>query len=64
MYFIYDCNGDIVGNPKGYRTFKGANKQANGKTKLMIELWRRLRVKQVTDPEARTINRIEFVKVD
>ena len=26
-YFIRDCNGDIVGNTKGYKTFKGANRQ-------------------------------------
>lgn len=30
-YYIYDCNGNIVGNPKGYRTFKGANQQQNQK---------------------------------
>lgn len=27
MYFIYDCLGNIVGNPEGYRTFKGARIQ-------------------------------------
>jgi len=31
LYFIYDCNGKIVGNPKGYRTFKGAEHQQNYK---------------------------------
>lgn len=29
MYFIYDCNDKIVGNPKGYRTFAGAERQQN-----------------------------------
>jgi queuine tRNA-ribosyltransferase len=29
MFFIRDCNDAIVGNPKGYPTFKGANIQAN-----------------------------------
>ena len=28
MYFIYDCNNNVVGNPKGYRTHKGAAMQA------------------------------------
>ena len=28
-YLITDCNACIVGNPKGYRTFKGADQQAN-----------------------------------
>jgi len=27
MYFIFDCNHNIVGNPRGYRTFKGARIQ-------------------------------------
>lgn len=30
-FFIRDCNGKIVGNPNGYRTFKGANQQQNQK---------------------------------
>jgi hypothetical protein len=29
MFFIFDCNGDIVGNPKGYKTHKGAATQCN-----------------------------------
>jgi hypothetical protein len=43
MFFIFDCNGDIVGNPKGYRTHKGAESQCklNGKTKTMQILWNR-----------------------
>ena len=28
-FFIRDCNGDIVGNPKGYRTMRGAMQQQN-----------------------------------
>ena len=24
MYFIYDCNNNVVGNSKGYRTHKSA----------------------------------------
>jgi hypothetical protein len=28
-YFIRDCEGRVIGNPKGYDTFKGANRQAN-----------------------------------
>lgn len=29
MYFIYDCNDNVVGNPKGYRTYRGAERQQN-----------------------------------
>jgi hypothetical protein len=28
MFFIFDCNDQIVGNPKGYATFKSAYIQA------------------------------------
>ena len=38
-YFITDHNGDIAGNVKGYRTFRGASQQANGKTRLRSVLW-------------------------
>jgi hypothetical protein len=30
-FFIFDCNGDIVGNPKGYRTIRGAIQQQSQK---------------------------------
>lgn len=29
MYYIRNARGEIVGNPKGYRTLKGAEIQAN-----------------------------------
>lgn len=29
MFFIYNCFGGIVGNPKGYRTMRGAKAQAD-----------------------------------
>lgn len=28
-FFIRDCNDNIVGNPKGYATMRGAQAQAN-----------------------------------
>jgi hypothetical protein len=30
-FYIYDCNGRIVGNPKGYRTIKGAIREQDRK---------------------------------
>lgn len=41
MYFIYDCNNSVIGNPKGYRTFRGANNQTDGKTKIRNLIWTR-----------------------
>lgn len=39
MHFIFDCLGNIVGNPKGYRTFKGARiQQDNPKSKANIAI--------------------------
>ena len=29
MYFIFDCFGNIVGNNRGYRTYRGARIQKN-----------------------------------
>ena len=40
MYFIYDCNGNIVGNPKGYRTYNGAERQQNSKKSIAYKaIW-------------------------
>lgn len=40
MFYIFDANGQIVGNPKGYATHKAAHKQANStKTKAGRALW-------------------------
>ena len=29
MFFIFDCHNNIVGNSKGYKTYKGALTQCN-----------------------------------
>jgi len=40
LYFIYDCNNNVVGNPKGYRTFKGADRQQNSRwSKAREAIW-------------------------
>ena len=36
MYFIYDCNGSVIGNSKGYRTFRGAERQQNFNLRSII----------------------------
>lgn len=46
MYFIYDCFNNVVGNPKGYPTFKGANRQANMRTsKTFKAIWDSFHIK-------------------
>ena len=39
-FFIFDCHGQIVGNPKGYRTHKGASRQAHTRS-LQDLIWQR-----------------------
>jgi len=36
MYFIYDCNDNIIGNTKGYRTYRGAVRQQDFALRGMI----------------------------
>lgn len=41
-YFIFDCNGEVVGNPKGYRTHHGAWCQVEGRGRSIGNLvWTR-----------------------
>lgn len=52
MYFIFDCFHNIVGNPRGYRTFKGARiQQVNPKSKANRSI-----VKAVGHYDASSIN--------
>jgi hypothetical protein len=58
MFFIFDCNDQIVGNPKGYKTHKGAQTQCNldksKPTKTMALLWDRFHAKaQMTGIKSR-----------
>ena len=60
MYFIRDCNDQIVGNPKGYRTFRGANQQAHStRSKVNAEIWARFYAKRKVQPDCYLINRIK-----
>lgn len=50
-FFIRDCNDNIVGNPNGYRTIRGAHQQANGKyTKVSNQLWATFYAKRNNTP--------------
>lgn len=40
MFYIRNCNGQIIGNPKGYPTHKGAQHQAESKTSAVhARIW-------------------------
>ena len=65
MYFIFDCNGDIVGNPKGYKTHTGAQRQCNLEavtpTKTMSVLWQRFHERAQIDSTKTRIYSIRWV---
>lgn len=64
MFFIFDCNGKIVGNPKGYRTHKGAEGQCklNGNSKVMQTLWNRFFERSQIDGTKTRIYSIRWVQ--
>lgn len=40
MFYLYDCQNRIVGNPKGYRTIIGAEREARKKgSKAYQQIW-------------------------
>lgn len=59
-YFILDCFGNIVGNPKGYRTIKGANREQNRRgSKAFNAIWPAFYEARKANPEHKLIARIE-----
>jgi hypothetical protein len=61
-FFILDCNSNIIGNPKGYNTFRGANQQANGKSKISQQIWETFYNR--TDKSDRTVCHVTSFFVD
>jgi len=39
MFFIFNCSGQIIGNPKGYKTHKGAEAQCTKPTRIRSEIY-------------------------
>ena len=40
MFYIFDCEHKIIGNPKGYKTHKGAERQCeNSGSKIKAQIW-------------------------
>jgi hypothetical protein len=64
MYYIYDCNGEVIGNPKGYRTFRGANQQANSRrSKVYPKIWATYEKRKALEPTFNLIMSIEYEEV-
>ena len=40
MFYIFDCNYQLIGNPKGYATHQGAQRQCeNEKSQVKKTIW-------------------------
>ena len=63
--YIRDCNGDIVGNPKGYRTMRGALQQKEQKgSPAYRAIWAAYYARKEKDPENTlicSINPLELI---
>lgn len=61
-YFIFDCNGRVVGNPKGYATFRGADQQQNQRgSSAYNAIWKAYEEKKNFDPTNRLLSKISQV---
>lgn len=47
-YFIRDCEGSVIGNLKGYRTYGGAMRQHNS-AKLQALIYQRYYERKITE---------------
>jgi hypothetical protein len=55
MFYIRNCNGHIVGNPKGYRTHRGAQAQCERKGKIRESIYTAWAEKPRTNDETRNL---------
>lgn len=59
LYFILDCKGNIVGNPKGYRTIRGAIREQDKKgSKAYQSIWRAYWKEKLINPEHTKLSKI------
>ena len=50
-YYIFDCNGKMLGNPSGYATYSTASAQTNRKkATVYIHIWRAYRMAKLQNP--------------
>lgn len=60
-YYILDCCGNPCGNPKGYRTMRGAMQQTDSrKSKIHRELWDRFQMWQDRNPSEYLVYSVKF----
>ena len=53
MFFIFDCNDQIVGNPEGYNTMRGAQTQCdNHRAPAYRAIWAAIAARDARDDAA------------
>ena len=63
-FFIFDCNGDIVGNPKGYRTMRGALRQQDRRgSPAWRAIWTAYDARKTRDPENTLVSSVHPLEV-
>jgi len=58
-YYIFDCNGKLIGNPFGYKTIGTATAQTNKRGSVHGQIWRAFRMAQQTNPDHKLVNMIK-----
>ena len=54
VFFIRDCNDQIVGNPKGYATMRGAETQTSPRRPTGRAIWAAVNARKAADAAAGT----------
>jgi len=60
MFFIFNCKNEVIGNPKGYKTHKGAERQCNSKTSIRNKIYTDFYLYKLEKPENNHIYSIKF----
>ena len=59
-YYIFDCNGKMIGNKSGYKTHSLAKAQTNRKgASVYIQIWRAFSQARAINPDHKLIHSIK-----
>lgn len=59
-YYIFDCNGKLIGNPFGYKTHSAASAQTNRKgASIYSQIWRAFHAARQVNPDCKLVNMIK-----
>lgn len=65
MFYIFDCNGRVVGNPRGYRTIRGATREQDRRgSPAWRAIWDAFYARKEKDPDHRNISEIREKELD